>query len=140
MLKKLALIALVVPFAGTLALAEGAMTKEPQTGRSVVANPSSSLSTSRWFASDVYKADVYDPSEHKIGDIVDLVIDKNGNVTAAIVGVGGFLGIAQKDVAVPFSELKVSIRDGKDWLVLNRTKDELKSAPAYDKKAEVNKM
>src|ERR1700731_3087383 len=77
-------------------------------------------------ASDVYKADVYDPSEHKIGKITDLMIDSNGSVTAAIVSVGGFLGVAQKDVVIPFKELEVSTRDGKDWLVLNRTKDELR--------------
>jgi hypothetical protein len=46
--------------------------------------------------------------------------------------VGGFLGVAQKDVVIPFKELKVSTRDGKDWLVLNRTNDELKMAPAYN--------
>ena len=45
------------------------MTREPSTGRSVVINPSSSLSTDHWLASDVYKASVYDPSEHKIGDV-----------------------------------------------------------------------
>jgi sporulation protein YlmC with PRC-barrel domain len=83
-------------------------------------------------ASDVYKADVYDPSEHKIGKITDLMIDSNGSVTGAIIGVGGFLGVAQKDVVIPFKELKVSTRDGKDWLVLNRTKDELKRAPAVN--------
>ena len=37
---------------------------------------------------------------------------------------------------IPFKELKISVRGGKDWLTLNRTKDELKLAPAYDKKAE----
>jgi sporulation protein YlmC with PRC-barrel domain len=84
-------------------------------------------------ASDVYKADVYDPSEHKIGKITDLMIDSNGNVAGAIIGVGGFLGTGQKDVVIPFKELKISTRDGKDWLVLNRTKDELKTAPAYNK-------
>ena len=57
------------------------------------------------------------------------MIDSNGTVTGAIVGVGGFLGVGQKDVVIPFKELKVSTRDGKDWLVLNRTKDELKRAP-----------
>jgi sporulation protein YlmC with PRC-barrel domain len=108
------------------------MTREPSTGRSVATTPSSSLSTDHWLASDIYKASVYDPSEHKIGDVTDLMIDSNGNVTAAIIGVGGFLGVAQKDVVIPFKELKVSTRDGKDWLVLNRTKDELKAAPAYD--------
>jgi hypothetical protein len=37
-------------------------------------------------------------------------------------------------VAVPFKNLKVVTRDGKDWLVLNQTKEELKAAPGYDKK------
>jgi sporulation protein YlmC with PRC-barrel domain len=128
MLKTLALSA-VLAFAGGLALAEAPMTREPSTGRSVA---TSSLSTDHWLASDVYKADVYDPSDHKIGKVTDLMIDSNGTVTGAIIGVGGFLGAGQKDVVIPFKELKVSTREGKDWLVLNRTKDELKMAPAYN--------
>jgi hypothetical protein len=44
------------------------------------------------------------------------------------------LGVGKKDVAVPFKSLKVASRDGKDWLVLNQTKAELKMAPAFDKK------
>jgi sporulation protein YlmC with PRC-barrel domain len=122
MLKTLVLSASVLAFASGLALAEAPMTREPSTG----------LSTDHWLASDVYKADVYDPSEHKIGKVTDLMIDSTGNVTGAIIGVGGFLGVAKKDVVIPFKELKVSTRDGKDWLVLNRTKDELKMAPAYN--------
>src|SRR5256886_8230252 len=101
-------------------------------GLSSCRGTTSSLSTDHWLASDVYKADVYDPSEKKIGKVTDLMIDNNGNVTAAVIGVGGFVGIARKDVVIPFKELKVSTRDGKDWLVLNRTKDELKMAPAYN--------
>jgi hypothetical protein len=139
MLKMLALSTSILAFPGGLALAETTITREPSTGGSVVTNPSSSLSTSQWLASDIYKADVYDPSEHKIGDISDLMIDSNGNVTIAIISVGGFLGVGQKEVAIPFKELKVSMRDGKDWLVLNRTKDELKMAPSYDKRTERNK-
>ena len=84
-----------------------------------------------WLASDIFKANVFDPSEHKIGDVANLIIDNNGAVTAAIINVGGFLGVGQKDVVIPFKELKVSTRNGKDWLVLDRTKDELKMAPAY---------
>ena len=130
MLKMLALSASVLAFAGGRALAETTMTREPSTW----------LSTGRWLASDVYKADVYDTSEHKVGNVTDLKIDSTGNVTAAIIGVGGFLGVGQKDVAIPFKELKVSTRDGKDRLILNRTKDALKKAPAFDKKVETNKM
>jgi sporulation protein YlmC with PRC-barrel domain len=132
MLKTLALSASVLAFASSLALAETTITREPSTGRSVVTNPSSSLSTSHWLASDVYKADVYDPSDHKIGKVTDIMIDSNGKVTSAILSVGGFLGVDQKDVVIPFKELKVSTRDGKDWLLLNRTKDELKMAPGYN--------
>jgi hypothetical protein len=56
-------------------------------------------------ASDIYKANVYDLSENKIGDVADLIIDSNGNVTAAIVSVGGFIGVGQKEVMIPFQEL-----------------------------------
>jgi sporulation protein YlmC with PRC-barrel domain len=125
MLKALALSASVLAFASSLACAETTMTREPSTGVS-------SLSTDWWLASDVYKADIYDPSEHKIGKATNLVIDSKGNLRGVIIGVGGFLGIDQKDVVIPFKELKVSTRDGKYWLVLNRTKDELKLAPAYN--------
>ena len=106
--------------------------RNPSSGRSVAAP--SSLSTTHWLASDIYKADVYDNAEDKIGFVTDLIVDNNGNVTTAVIGVGGFLGVGKKDVAVPFKDLKVVSRDGKDWLVLNQTKEELKTAPAYDKK------
>jgi sporulation protein YlmC with PRC-barrel domain len=130
MLRKLALSASVLALAGSLAVAQAeTMTSS---GRSAAAP--SSLSTTHWLASDIYKADVYDNAENKIGVVTDLIMDNSGNVTTAVVGVGGFLGAGKKDVAVPFKDLKVVSRDGKDWLVLNQTKEELKTAPAYDKK------
>jgi sporulation protein YlmC with PRC-barrel domain len=132
MLRKLALSASVLALAGGLAVAQAETMTNSPSGRSVAAP--SSLSTMHWLASDIYKADVYDNSENKIGVVTDLILDNNGNVTTAVVGVGGLLGAGKKDVAVPFKDLKVMSRDGKDWLVLNQTKEELKTAPAYDKK------
>ena len=105
MLKTVALSASALAFAGGLAFAQTTMTREPSTGRSVT-NPSS---TNQLLASDIYKANVYDPSEHKIGDISDLMID-NGNVTAAIISVGGFPGVGQKDVVIPFKEMQSKSR------------------------------
>ncbi len=61
-------------------------------------------------------------------------------LTAAIVSVGGIIGVGQKDVMIPFKDLMISTRNGKDWLTLNRTKDELKMLPTYDKTADANKM
>ena len=132
MLRKLALSASVLALAGSLAVAQAETMTNSSSGRSVAAP--SSLSTTHWLASDIYKADVYDNAENKIGVVTDLIMDTSGNVTTAVVGVGGFLGAGKKDVAVPFKDLKVMSRDGKDWLVLNQTKDQLKMAPAYEKK------
>lgn len=95
----------------------------------------SSLTTDHWLASDVYGAGVYDPKENKIGDVDDLVISREGRITKAVIGVGGFLGVGKKDVAVPFTDLKVTTKNDKTWLVLDTTKDQLKAAPAFDKSA-----
>jgi sporulation protein YlmC with PRC-barrel domain len=124
MAHKLALSASVLALAGSLAVAPS--------DRSMAAT--SSLSTTHWLASDVYKADVYDNAEEKIGVVTDIILDNSGNVTTAVLGVGGLFGAGKKEVAVPFKDLKVVTRDNKDWLVLNQTKEQLKAAPAYDKK------
>jgi len=71
-----------------------------------------------------------------VGKLNDLVIGPDGMVQAAVVGVGGFLGVGEKDVAIPPSQLKLSTRsDGKTWLVMNTTKDQLAAAPAFDRNA-----
>jgi sporulation protein YlmC with PRC-barrel domain len=132
MSRKLALSASVLALAGSLAVAQAETNTNTPRGRSVAVP--SSLSTMHWLASDIYKADVYDNSEDKIGTVTDLIMDNTGTVTTAVVSVGGLLGVGAKDVAVPFNALKVTSRDGKDWLVLNETKDQLKAAPAFDKK------
>ena len=129
---RLALSAAVLALAGSLGVVQAETMTNSSSGRSVTAP--SSLSTMHWLASDIYKADVYDNAENKIGVVTDLIMDNSGNVTTAVVGVGGFLGAGKKEVAVPFKSLKVESRDGKDWLVLNQTKEDLKMAPAYDKK------
>jgi sporulation protein YlmC with PRC-barrel domain len=87
----------------------------------------SSSSMTRLLASDIYKANVYDNVENKIGDVYG-----SGNITAAVIGVSGLVGVGQKDAAVPFKDLKITSRNGEDWLVLNRTKEDLRSAPAYE--------
>ena len=82
-----------------------------------------------------YKQNVYDPSDNKIGDVDDVLIDTDGHVTAMIIGVGGFLGMGEKDVAVPFSSVRASDKNNKWYLVLNTNKEALKNAPGftYDK-------
>lgn len=59
------------------------------------------------FGSDLSGTTVYGANNEEIGDISDLLIDRDGKVVAAIVGVGGFLGVGEKDVAVPFQALEI---------------------------------
>jgi len=76
-----------------------------------------------------------DPESDNIGDVNDLIIGDNGEITQAVVGVGGFLGIGEKDVAVPFNELKVVEKDGDIRLIYSATKEQLEAAEAFDRTA-----
>jgi sporulation protein YlmC with PRC-barrel domain len=78
-----------------------------------------------------YKQSVYDPSDAKIGEISDVLLNKEGKVDALIIAVGGFLGLGEKDVAVPFDAVRATQKDGKWYLTLNTTKDALKGARGY---------
>jgi sporulation protein YlmC with PRC-barrel domain len=78
-----------------------------------------------------YNEDVYDTQENKIGEVNDILLDKDGRVSTVIVGVGGLLGVGEKDVAVPFNALKVGEKDGDRYLVMNATKEALEKAPGY---------
>jgi sporulation protein YlmC with PRC-barrel domain len=50
--------------------------------------------------------DVYGADNQKIGDIDEVLVDRQGKIHGLVVGVGGFLGIAQKDVAIPFDQVQ----------------------------------
>ena len=62
---------------------------------------------------------------------MDLLVNQSGQVEAAMVGVGGFLGAGEKDVAVSFNAIKPTKKNDKTYLTLNTTKDALKNAPGF---------
>jgi sporulation protein YlmC with PRC-barrel domain len=79
----------------------------------------------------VYSSSAAD-AEH-IGDVNNLVIGEAGEVAAVIIGVGGFLGIGEKNVAVNYAELEwVTAEDGSERFVLNTTKEALETAPNFE--------
>jgi hypothetical protein len=80
---------------------------------------------------DWYKQTVYDPSDAKIGEIMDVLVTTDGHIGSFIVGVGGFLGAGEKDVAVPFGAIKHTEKNGKVYLTMDTTKDALKNAPGF---------
>ncbi len=86
------------------ALAQNA-TKAQNTPNTATTAQSASTS-GLWQGSKLIKMNVYNAQNEKIGDIQELMVNKNGNIETAVIGVGGFLGMGEHDVAVKFSELK----------------------------------
>ena len=110
----------------------------------------------QWQASKLIHMNVYNAQNEKIGDIKELMLDKTGKVNTVAIGVGGFLGMGERDVAVKFEQLKWNNepvkssssasstttgsaqsqanrdRNYPDHAVLNATKDQLKAMPQFD--------
>ena len=106
----------------------------------------SSQSTDQWVFSRFKGSDVLGPDNAQVGDVSDVLFDKNGKIIALIVGVGGFLGIGEKSVAidmsafdpVPASTGSASGAGGAGSedptnvkLKVTWTKDQLKNAPDF---------
>lgn len=70
-----------------------------------------------------------------IGKISDLVLSPDGEAEAAVVGVGGFLGIGQKEVAIEYDLLHWADRDDSRYLVVETTREALEALPDFDKAA-----
>lgn len=69
-----------------------------------------------------------------VGEVNDVVLDWDGSVKAVVLGVGGFLGIGEKNVAIEMASLRKAreSNDATDWfLVVNSSKEMLTNAPAY---------
>jgi len=73
--------------------------------------------------------DVYGANGKKLGELNNLLIDSDGKVRAAVIEFGGFLGIGEHRVAVPWNQLNPQ----GDRLTVNMTDDQIKSAPAWNK-------
>jgi sporulation protein YlmC with PRC-barrel domain len=102
------------------------MPSAPKGAEKMTAEPGDSVSVTEY-----YKQSVYDTSDNTIGEVSDVLLDKDGHVTAVILSVGGFLGLGAKYVSVPFNALRMTEKDGKRYLVMDTTKDALISAPGY---------
>jgi hypothetical protein len=71
-------------------------------------NDQTASATGLWQGSKLIGLNVYNNNNEKIGDIKQLMVNKSGQIDTVVIGVGGFLGMGERDVAVKFSELKWS--------------------------------
>jgi sporulation protein YlmC with PRC-barrel domain len=86
-------------------------------------------------ASDYIGKRVYDASGNDIGEVNDIILSSDGKMAATILGVGGFLGIGEKDVAVPVGAVKIMNDGNTARLQIAATKEQLQAAPSYDRKS-----
>jgi hypothetical protein len=78
-------------------------------------------------AGQIIGSTVYDVQNRDIGSVKDIVLDNDGKVSDVVVNVGSFLGAGGKYVAVSLNDFKTD----NDRLTLDRSKEQLQSAPSY---------
>ena len=71
-------------------------------------NAQSASAAGLWQGSKLVSMNVYNGQGEKIGTIKDLMLNKDGKIESVVIGVGGFLGVGERDVAIKFSEIKWS--------------------------------
>ena len=131
-MRKLAYAGILLALATTVASAQTPQTLPKAAAPGPAAKilpsiPADAMTVTHW-----YKQSVYDPSDAKIGEVMDVLVDRDGRIAVLIVGVGGFLGMGEKDVAVPFNAVQFKTKDNNKWYpVMNTTKDALKNASGY---------
>lgn len=72
---------------------------------------------------------VYNEQDEKVGQVDDIIVAPDKAISYAILGVGGFLGMGERNVVIPFTQLKAD--DGK-FMLRGATKDALTALPAFD--------
>ena len=151
---------------GTALIAAPAMAQNNKMSDSKSSSASTTNQTATaaglWQGSKLINLNVYNDQGEKIGSIKELMVDKSGNISSAVVGVGGFLGMGERDVAIKWGDLKFSNEPVKtssssntttrpgttgagsnasssngpktypDHAVFNASKDQLKAMPQFD--------
>jgi len=98
--------------------------------------PSTGTMSNAMLASQFMGQTVYSTANENVGEINDLVLNKELDTVTAIIGVGGFLGIGEKDVAIPVDQLTAAKDENNNIrLTISASKEQLEAAPAFDRTA-----
>jgi sporulation protein YlmC with PRC-barrel domain len=91
---------------GAPATTSNAPTTSPQRTESKDANKTVMLKQGEWRGSKLTGLTVYNNNDERVGEINELIMGKDGRIESVVLGVGGFLGIGEHNVAVPFGQVK----------------------------------
>jgi sporulation protein YlmC with PRC-barrel domain len=108
-MKKLFAIALLSTALGSSAANTQTTQPTDRAAPAATTHPASSekmMLKGKWRASKLMGLDVYNEANEKLGDVNELILDKDGKVSAVVIGVGGFLGMGEHDIAVTMDKLK----------------------------------
>jgi len=75
--------------------------------------------------------DVRSVADENMGRIVDVIVDRSGQVRAAVIDFGGFLGVGSRKIAVDWSILRFGPGEKPDRVVVDLTRAQVKAAPEY---------
>ncbi len=135
-----AIVLLVLAFtpAAAQTAAPGTETPAPSvTPVPPVSTPASNFVThqtqDQWLVGNVWGKRVYNAAGQGIGDVKDVLIGRDGKVAGVVIGVGGFLGLGEKNVAVDFDFLQKNGSIGGDRIVLGMNEQDLRAAPDFQR-------
>jgi sporulation protein YlmC with PRC-barrel domain len=129
--KLLATTAIVTITAGGVYAAETPAASDRHAGERFLPSMSEAALASQIIGETVYASTAEDAEA--IGEVNDLIVGTDGEIDAAIVAVGGFLGVGEKNVAVSYGDLRLTTEDdGSQYVVLETNKEELETAPEFD--------
>lgn len=87
----------------------------------------------QWLVGNLWDKSVYNAAGKSIGELKDVLIDKDGKVTALVVGVGGFLGLGEKNVAVDYDFVQKDGGISPQRITLGLSEEDLRNAPKFER-------
>jgi sporulation protein YlmC with PRC-barrel domain len=122
----------LLPVAGVVLLlpaaAQVTVSAPPAGGAVEVPGALTKLQPTQFRASKLIGSAVYGAAGGSVGDVADLIVDRDGRVSAVVISVGGFLGIGNKLIAIPIDAVKFGENDR---LTVNLTRNQIAQAPGY---------
>jgi sporulation protein YlmC with PRC-barrel domain len=87
----------------------------------------------QWLVRDRWNKSVYNAQGKSIGDLNDVLVGPDGKIQALVIGVGGFLGLGEKNVAIDYNYIEKNGNITPDRITLNMTEQDLRSAPTFNR-------
>ena len=118
-----------------------ALAATPMSSQTLAQTPAATATTvpfvtqqpqNEWLARVFLGQDVHNSTGERVGDVNDLIFDRQGRISTVVVGVGGFLGMGEKDVGVPYQSLTFNVgKAGERVIVIAASKEDLLKAPTF---------